>query len=151
MTDTGGRIITTVRQEEGSHTSDAATVLQATQDSFVRQHPPTQDTLDTDTQGKLNRLPEVFNQAPRRQLEKRPSTIHQVREAIHNLLQHKTRGLDGLPAGAYYHPLADLLRILAHRLWASSQGKAPFDQTGQKFSAPSTEKGTGPTRTTGGP
>ena len=49
MTDTGHRTITTVRQEDGSLTNDPATVLQATQDSFLRQHTPTQDTLDPDT------------------------------------------------------------------------------------------------------
>ena len=49
MTDTGHRIITTVRQKDSSLTNDPATVLQATQDSFLRQHTPTQDTLDADT------------------------------------------------------------------------------------------------------
>ena len=49
MTNTGHRTITMVRQKDGSLTNGAATVLQATQDSFLRQHTPTQDTLDADT------------------------------------------------------------------------------------------------------
>ena len=111
MTDTGHRIITTVRQEDSSLTSDPATVLQATQDSFLKQHTPTQNTLDTDTQAKIDRFPQVFNHAQRRQLEKRPLTIDEVRRAICSLWQHKTSGYDTIPAEAY-----DLLRILAHRL-----------------------------------
>ena len=87
MTDTGHCTITTVRQEDSSLTNDPATVLQATQDSFLQQHTPTQDTLDTDTQAKIDRLPQGFNHAQSRQLEKRPSTIHQVRRAIHSLRQ----------------------------------------------------------------
>ena len=126
MTDTGHRTITTVRQEDGSLTNDQATVLQATQDSFLRQHTPTQDTLDPDTQAKIDRLPRVFNHAQRRQLEKRPFTIHEVRKAIHSLRQHKTPGYDGLPAEAYYHLPAHLLRILAHRLWDIVPGRTPL-------------------------
>ena len=117
ITDTGHRTITTVRREDGSLTNDPATVLPATRDSFLQQHTPTQDTLDTDTQTKIDRLPQVFNHAQRRQLEKRPFTIHEVRKAIHSLRQHKTPGYNGLPAEAYYHLPAHLLRILAHRLW----------------------------------
>ena len=116
MTDTGHRTITTVRQENGSLTNDPATVLQATQDSFLKQHTPTKDTLDTDTQAKIDRLPQVFNHARWRQPEKRPFTIDKVLRAIHSLRQHKTPGYDSLPAEAYYHLPAHLLRILAHRL-----------------------------------
>ena len=126
MTDTGHRTITTVRQEDGSLTNDPATVLQATQDSFLRQHTPTQDTLDPDTQAKIDRLPRVFNHAQRRHLEKRPFTIHEVRKAIHSLRQHKTPGYDGLPAEAYYHLPAHLLRVLAHRLWDIVTGRTPL-------------------------
>ena len=151
MTDTGHRTITTVRQEDGSLTNDPGTVLQATQDSFLQQQTPTQDTLDTDTQAKIDRLPQVFNQAQRRQLEKRPFTIHEVWRAIHSLRQHKTLGYDGLPAEAYYHLSAHLLRILAHRLWDIVTGQTPYHQTGQTLSPPSTKRGTGPTRTTGAP
>ena len=151
MTDTGHCTITTVRQGDGSFTSDPATVLQATQDSFLHQHTPTQDTLDKDTQAKVERLPQVFNHARRRQLEKRPFTIHEVRKAIHSLRQHKTPGYDGLPAEAYYHLPAHLLRILAHRLWDIVTGEPPCHQTGQTLSAPSTKTGTGPTQTTGAP
>ena len=57
MTDTGHRTITTVRQEDGSLTNDPATVLQATQDSLLHQHTHPQDTLDTDTQNKVECLP----------------------------------------------------------------------------------------------
>ena len=101
MTHTGHRTITTVRQEDGSLTNDQAIVLQATQDSFLQRHTATKDTLDTDTQAKANRLPQVFNHDQRRQLEKRPSTIHEVRRAIHSLRQHKTPGYDGLSAEGY--------------------------------------------------
>ena len=148
MTDTGHRTITTVRQEDGSLTNNAATVLQATQDSFLRQHMPTQDTLDADTQAKMDRLPQVFNHAQRRQLKKRPFTIQEVRKAIYSLRQHKTPGYDGLPAEAYYHLPAQLLRILAHRLWDIVTGQTPCHQTGQTLSAPSTKRGTAQTRTT---
>ena len=126
MTVTGYRTITTVRQEDGSLTNDPATVLRATPDSFLRQHTPTQNTLDADTQAKIDRLPRVFNHAQRRQLEKRPFTIHKVRKAIHSLLQHKTQGYDRLPAEAYYHKPAHLLRILAHRLWDIVTGQTPL-------------------------
>ena len=126
MTDTGHRTITTVRQEDGSLTNDPATVLQAGQDSFLRHHTPTQDTLDPDTQAKIDLLPRVFNHAQRRQLEKRPFTIHEVQRAIHSLRQHKTPGYDGLPAEAYYHLPAHLLRILAHRLWDIVTGQTPL-------------------------
>ena len=126
MTDTGHRTITGVRQEDGSLTNNPATVLQATQDSFLQQHTPTQDTLDTDTQAKVDCLPQVFNHAQGRQLEKRPFTIHEVQSAIHSLRQPKTQGYDGLPAEAYYHLLAHLLRILAHRLWDIVTGQTPL-------------------------
>ena len=116
MPNTGHRTITTVRQADGSLTNHPATVLQATQDSLLHQHTPTQDTLDTDTQNKIDRPPQVFNHAQRTQLEKCPFTIHEVRKAMHSLRQHKTPGYDGLSAEAYYHPPAHLLRILAHRL-----------------------------------
>ena len=126
MTNTGHRTITTVRQEDGSLTNDPATVLQATQDSFLRQHTPTQDTLDADNQAKNDRLPQVFNHAQRRQLEKRPFTIHKVWKAIHSLQQHKTPGYNGLPAEAYYHLPAHLLHIFAHRLWDIVTGQTPL-------------------------
>ena len=126
MTDTGHRTINRDRQEDGPLTNDPATVLQATQDSFPQQHTPSQDTLDTDTQAKIDHLPQVFNHAQRRQLEKRPSTIHQVWRAIHSPRQHKTPGYDGLPAEAYYNLSAHLLRILAHRLWDIVTGQTPL-------------------------
>ena len=101
-------------------------MLQATQDSFFQQHTPTQDTLDTDTQAKIDRLPQVLNHAQRRQLEKRPFTIHEVWRAILSLWQHKTSGYNGLPAEEYYHLPAQLLRILAHRLWDIFTGQTPL-------------------------
>ena len=126
MTDTGHRTITTVRQEDSPLTNVPATVVGATQDSFLQQHTPTQDTLDTDTQAKIDRLPQVFNHAQRRQLEKRPFTLHEVRRAIDSLRQHKTPGYDGLPAEAYYHLPTHLLRILAHRLCDIVTGLTPL-------------------------
>ena len=126
MTDTGHRTITTVRQEDGSLTNNPPTVLQVTRDSFLRQHTPNQDTLNADTQAKIDRLPQVFNHAQRRQLENRHFTIHEVRKAIHSLQQHKTAGYDGRPAETYYHLPAHLLRILAHRLWDIVTGQAPL-------------------------
>ena len=126
MTDTGHRTITTVRQEDCSLPNDRATVLQATQDRFLRQHTPTEDTLETDTQAKIDCLPQFFNHAQRRQLEKRPFTIHKARRGIHSLQQHKAPGYYGLPAEAYYHLPAHLLRILAHRLWDIVTGQIPL-------------------------
>ena len=126
MTDTGHCTITTVRQKDGSLTNDPATVLQATQDSFLRQHTPTQDTLDADTQAKIDTLPQVFGRAQRRQLEKRPFIIHKVRQAIHSLRQHRTPGYDSLPAKVYYHLPAHLFRILAHSLWDIVTGQTPL-------------------------
>ena len=58
----------------------------------------------------------IPNHAQRRQLEKRPFTIHEVRKAIHSLWQHKTPGYHDLPAEAYHHLPAHLLHILANRL-----------------------------------
>ena len=141
MTNTGHRTLTTVRQEDGSLTNDPATVLQATQDSFLQQHTPTQDTLDTDTQAKIDRLPQVFNHAQSRQLEKRPFTIHEVRRAIHSLRQHESPGYDGIPAVAYYHPPAHLLRILAHRLWDIVTGQTPLTQDRANVVRPLYKKG----------
>ena len=126
ITDTGHRTITAVRQADGPLTSDPATVLQASQDSFLHENTPIQDTQDTDTQNRIDRLPHVFNHAQRRQLEKRPFTIHEVQKAIHSLRQHRTPGYDGLPAEAYYHLPAHLLRILAHRLWDIVRGHTPL-------------------------
>ena len=126
MTDTGHHTVTTVWQEDGPLTNDPATVLQATQESFLRQHTPTQDTLDADTQAKINRLRRVFIHAQGRQLEKRPFTIHEVRKAIHSLRQHKTPGYNGLPAEAYYHLPAHLLRILSQRVWDIVTGQTPL-------------------------
>ena len=126
MTDTGHLTITTVRQEDGFLTNDPATVLRATQDSFLQQHTPTQDTLDTDIQAKIDCLPQTLNHAQRRQLEKRPFTIHEVRKAIHSLRQHKSPGDDGLPADAYHHLPAHLFRTLAHRLWDIVTGQTPL-------------------------
>ena len=59
-------------------------------------------------------------------MEKRPFTILEVRKAIHSLRQHKTPGYEGLPAEAYYHLPAHLLRILAHRLWDIVTGRTPL-------------------------
>ena len=117
ISNTSHRTITTVRRAEGSLTSVPATVLQGTGDSFLHQHTPTKDTMETDTQNKIDRLPQVFNHAQRTQLEIRPFTIHEIRRAIHSLRQTKTPGYDSLSAEAYYHLPAHLLRILAHRLW----------------------------------
>ena len=100
MTDTGHRTITTVRQEDGFVTTDPATVLQATQDSFLHQHTPTQGTLDTDAQSETKRLPKVFNHAQRRQLKERRFTIHKVWKAIHSLRSHQFPGYDSLSAKA---------------------------------------------------
>ena len=91
-------------------------MLQATQESFLHQYILTQDTIDTDTQNKIKRLPRVSNRAQRRQLEKRPFTIHEVRKAIQSLRKHKTPSYNGLPAKAYYHLPAHLLHLLAQRL-----------------------------------
>ena len=102
MTDTGHRTITTVRRSDGSLTNDRATVRQADQDGFLHQHTPTQERLDTDTKNKIDCLPQVFNHAQWRQLEKRPFTIHGVGRAINTLRQH--------PAEAYYQLLAHHLR-----------------------------------------
>ena len=89
MSDSGHCTITTVWQPDDLLTNSPAMVLQATQDSFLHQHTPSQDTLDTD---KIEHLPQVFNHALRRQLEKRPFTIHEVEKAIHTLRRHKTPG-----------------------------------------------------------
>ena len=80
----------------------------------------------SDTQNKIDPLPQVFNHPQRRQLEKPPFSIHEVRKAIHSLRQHKTPGYDGLPAEAYYHLPAQILRILAHRLWDIVRGQSPL-------------------------
>ena len=141
MTNTGHRTITTVRQEDGSLTNDPATLLRATQDSFLQQDTYTQDTLDTDTQAKIDRLPQVFNHAQRRQLEKCPFTIHEVRRAIHSLRQHKNPGYDGLPAKAYYPLPAHLLRILAHRLWDIVAGQTPLPPDWANIFRPLYKKG----------
>ena len=126
MTNTGHRSITEVRQADGSLTSDQATVLYATQDSVLDQTTPTQDTPNTDTENQIDRLPQVFNHAQRRQLEKRPLTIREVRKALHSLRQHKTPGYEGLPAEAYYHFRAHLLCILAHRVRDIVTGQTPL-------------------------
>ena len=144
MTDIGHRTITTVRREDSSLTNDPATVLQATQDSFLHQHTLTQDTLDTDTQDKADRLPQVFNHAQRRELEKCHFTIHEVRKAIHNLRQHKTPGNDGLPAEAYYHLPAHLLRILTHHLWDIVPGQTPLPPDWANVVRPLYKKGDWP-------
>ena len=126
MTNTGHCTITTVRKSDGSLTNDSATVLQATQDSFPHRHTHVQDTLDTDTYNKMDRLPQVFIHTHRRQLEKRPFTIDEVRKFIHSHRHQKTPGYDGLPAEAYCHLSAHLLRILAHRLWDIVTGHTPL-------------------------
>ena len=141
MTDTGHCTITMVRQEDGSLTSDPATVLQATRDRFLQQHTPTPDTLDTDTQAKIDRVSQVFNHAQRRQLEKRPFTIHEVRKAIHSLRQQKIPGYDGLPAKAYYHLPAHLPRNLAHHLWDIVTGQTPLPPDWANIVRPLYKKG----------
>ena len=135
MTDTGHRTITMVRQEDSSLTNDPATVLKGTQDSFLHQHTPTKNTLDTDTQGKVDRLPQM------RQLEKRRFTINEGRKSIHSLRQHKTPGYDGLPAEAYYHLLTHLLCILAHRLWDIVTGQTLLPPDWAKVVRPLYKKG----------
>ena len=126
MTHTVHRTITTVRQADSSLTNDPATVLQATQESFLHQHTRTQDTLDTGTQNRIDRLPQVFNYTERRQLQKRPFTLHEVRKAIHSLWQHKIPGYAGPPAEAHYHLHAHLLRILARCLCDIVVGLSPL-------------------------
>ena len=66
ITDTCHRTITTVRRADGSLTNDQAGVNHATQESFLHQHTPTQDTLHTDTKNKIDRLPQAFNQPQRK-------------------------------------------------------------------------------------
>ena len=126
MTETGHSTVATVEQEDGSLTNDPATVLQAIHGSFLYEHTPNKDTLDTDTQNKIKRLPQVFNHAQRRQLEKSTFTIHKVRKAIHSLRQHNTPGYDGLPAEAYYHLPAYFLCLLLERLWDIVTGLTPL-------------------------
>ena len=116
-------------------------MLQATQDSLLHQHTPTQDTLDTDSQNKVDHPPKVFNHAQRRQLEKRPFTIHKVWKAIHSLRQHKKPGYNGLPAEAYYHLPAHLIRILAHRLWDIVTGQTPLPPDWANVVRPLDKKG----------
>ena len=126
VTDTDHRTITTVWQADGSLTKDPAMVLQATEDSFLHQQTPSQDTLNTDSENKIETLPQIFNHAQRRQLEKRPFTIHKVRKATHSLRKHKTPGYGGLPTEACYHLPAHLLRPLAQRLWDIFTGQTPL-------------------------
>ena len=141
MTDTGHCTITTVRQEDSPLTNNPVTMLQATQDSFLQQHTPTQDTLNTDNQAKIDRLPQVFNHAQGTQLEKRPFTIHEVQRAIHSLRQHKTPSYKGLPAEAYYHLSDNLLRILAHRLLDIVTWQNPLPPDWANFFRPLYKKG----------
>ena len=89
MSDSSHRTITEVWQPDDLLTNGPAMVHRATMDSFLHQHTPSQDTLDTD---KMERLHQVFNHALRRQLEKRPFIIHEVQKAIHTLRPHKTPG-----------------------------------------------------------
>ena len=151
MTDTGHRTITTVRQEDGSLTNDPATVPQATQDSFLRQHTPTQDTLDPDTQAKIDRrlgsstTPRGGNwkNAPSPSTKSgRPSTVsgNTKPQATTASLQRHTTTFP--PTSSASSPTAS---------GTSSRGGPPCHQTGQTLSAPSTKKGTGQTRTTGAP
>ena len=106
MGDTGHRTITTVRLADGSLIYDPAAVLQATQNSFLHQHTPTQDTLDTDTKNKIDRRPQLFNLAQRRQLEKRPYGA-------------SSHGELGAMANVIAKIAANLPRILPHvvRVW----------------------------------
>ena len=138
MTDTGHRTITTARQEDGSLTNDPATVLQATQDSLLRQHTPTKDTLDADTQAKIDRN---WKSAPSPSTKSgRPSTVSG------NTKPHATT------ASLRRHTTTSPPTSSASSLTASgtsSRGRPPCHQTGQTLSAPSTKKGTGQTRTTG--
>jgi hypothetical protein len=53
MTDAGHRTITTVQRDDGSLTSEPTAIFQATQDSFLRQHTPTQEALDPNSQVKV--------------------------------------------------------------------------------------------------
>ena len=151
MTDTGNHTITTVRQADCSLTKNLTTVLHAAHDIFLHQHTPAQDKLYTDTQIKSECLSQIFNHAHRRQLEKRPFTIHEIRKAIHSLRKLKTPDYDGLSAEAYYQPPTHLLRILAQRLWDIVTGQTPCHRGGPTSSPPSTKRGTGLTPTTGAP
>ena len=141
MTDTAHRTITTVRRADCSLISDPTTMLHTSQYSFLNQHTPTQDTLDTDTQNKIDRLSQVFNHAQRRQLEKRPFTMQEVPKAIHSLWQHKTPGYDGLPEEVYYHIPAHVLRIIAHRLWNIVTGQTPLSPDRANVVRPLYKKG----------
>ena len=63
---------TYLRQKDGFPTKDPATVLQATQDSFLRQHTPTQDTLEPDTKAKIDPPPPGFQPRPEEATGKTP-------------------------------------------------------------------------------
>ena len=126
MTDTGRCTITTVRQEDDSLTDDPATVLQVIKHSFLHQHAPTQDTLDTHILNKINCHPEVFTHAQERQLEKHPFTINEVWNPIHSLRKHKTPGYGGLPAEAYQQLPAHLICRFALHLWDTVMGQTPL-------------------------
>ena len=141
MTDTGHRTISTVRREDGSLNNNPAIVLLATQDSFLHQHTPTQDTLNTYTKNEIDRLPQVFNHAQKRQLETPPFTIQEVRMVIHSLRQQNTPGYNSLPVEAYYHLPAHLPCILAHRLWDIVMAQTPLQPDWANAVRPLCKKG----------
>ena len=97
--------------------NDPATVLQATQDSFLGQHIPNRSTLDPDTGNKIKHLRKEFSNAGSRQLDKSPFIINEVLSAIQILQQDQSSGYDSPIAEAYYHLPALLLCLLAQRPW----------------------------------
>ena len=148
MTDTGHRTITTVRREDGTLTTDPATVLQASHESLLHQHTPTQEAMDPHTQDKINRPPQILNHAQLGQIENRPLTIHKVGKTSGNTKPRATtaslrrRTTTSPPTSSASWPNA---------CGTSSQDGPPCHQTEATLSATSTKMGTGRTRTTGAP
>ena len=82
MSDAGHRTITTVQRNDGSLTSEPTAIFQATQDSFLRQHTPTQEALDPNSQHKVTCPLRILNHAQRKKIEKHPFAIQEVQKAM---------------------------------------------------------------------
>ena len=140
MTDTCHRTITTVRQEDGFLTNDPATVLQATQDSFLQQHTPKTHwtrtprpkstaslrSPTTSRGGKWKSAPSASTKSGR------PSTVSSNTKPQATTAFLRTHTTTPPPTSSASSPTAS---------GTSSRGKHPYQQTGQTLSAPPYKKG----------
>ena len=152
LEDTGRRTIHAVRTPEGGLTNDPDAVLQAVMDRFQAHHGDALPELDPHTRSTIcEHVPRVFNREQRRAIAHDPFSISELQRTLDRLKKGVVPGVDSLPAEAYQRRTLPVKRRLAARPRDIVTGATPIPPSGPTWSTPSTRRGTGRSRGTGGP